>query len=105
MQVHNLNDTSQNKCQCVSWLVHWGRFSGQPANTCAVLGCMNLPSVGGHVQQSGGSDDDRSWYIIPLCSSCNAQRGASLYIRDDVQPVSANVSDTCGKAYVSPLGG
>jgi len=101
MQVHNLNGTAPNKCDCGSWLVHWQRFSGQTANHCVVIGCTNPHTVGGHVQK--GSISDRGWYIIPLCSSCNAKRGETFSIYDDVELVSVNVNITCRKAFVDPL--
>jgi hypothetical protein len=95
MQVRNLNGTSSNSCNCGSWLNHWFRHSGKIATSCAVVGCKNPPAVGGHVQKS--SLFDMSWYIAPLCSSCNAKWGQTLNLYDDLVLVSANVSHTCGR--------
>jgi len=94
MKVHNLTNTGENTCNCGSWILHWERFSGRPRpQQCVVLGCTQPPQVGGHVQRRTGS---ASWYIIPICRSCNGHSG-DLDVRETVELVSANVSDTCGK--------
>lgn len=90
----NLNGTSDNICKCGSWLQHWKNFSGQTANRCVVNNCGNNPEVGGHVQKDNPLD--QSWFIIPICKSCNGKNGQDLYIDDAVNLVSANVSQTCG---------
>jgi len=94
MRVKNLNGTSTSKCKCGSWLAHWERFSGKKATKCAVTTCGNKATVGGHVQLE--SNSNFSWYIIPLCVECNNNRGAVLTIHDNLPPVPANVSETCG---------
>lgn len=94
MKVRNLNGTSSNSCKCDSWLAHWGNFSKQTTKQCVVSGCTNVPEVGGHVQKV--SLADQSWYIIPICKSCNRQHGEELEITDKVNLVSANVNYTCG---------
>lgn len=95
MKVNNINGTSQNKCNCGSWLAHWERFTGEsiPAY-CPELGCMQKPEVGAHVQKDGSTD--RNWYIIPLCNTHNKQVGGSLIV-SDISLASANVANTCGK--------
>lgn len=96
MRVNNINGTSQNFCKCGSWLNHWQKFSGQPIPTiCPVLSCHELTAVGAHVQKDNSTD--KSWYIIPLCRTCNAKAGSSLDVLSNVVLVSANVSETCGK--------
>jgi hypothetical protein len=96
MKVTNINNTSGRTCFCDNWFAHWGKFSGRTgAAPCSTQMCYNQAMVGAHVQKD--SAWDRNWYIIPLCANCNAQRGASLEIRDDVPLISANVEETCGK--------
>jgi len=94
MIVKNLNGTTNNKCNCGSWINHWNNYSGQTTKKCVVKGCDNLPEVGGHVQKNSASD--KSWYIIPICKSCNGLKGQELDVIDKVKLVSANVSNTCG---------
>ena len=96
MKVRNINGTRDNVCRCGGWLQHWKNFSGQSLPTyCPEASCMNTPDVGAHVQKDNSTDE--SWYIIPLCSTHNAQTGKSLTVSDSIALVSANVSKTCGK--------
>ena len=96
MRVTNINGTSQNTCNCGSWLEHWKKFSGQAIPShCPVMSCLQKPEVGAHVQKDNSTD--RSWYIIPLCKTHNAETGKSLDVTDSIAFVSANVSQTCGK--------
>ena len=95
MRVKNLNGTTGNVCTCGSWLKHWGNFSSQTANYCMVNGCSQKPEVGGHVQRDDSSD--KSWYVVPLCKTCNGKRGQDLDIFDGVVLVKANVAETCAK--------
>ena len=97
MKVKNLNGTSLSKCNCNSWIEHWSKYSdGQPAIMCAVVGCYNSPSVGGHIQKDDNTD--RNWYVVPLCGGCNNNKGQDLDIEDGINLVPANVSETCGKS-------
>jgi hypothetical protein len=96
MKLNNINGTSANTCGCGSWLEHWKKYSGQSLpNYCPDSTCVGKPEVGAHVQKD--SSFDRSWYIVPLCTKCNAKTGQSLNISDSIKLVSANVSETCGK--------
>ena len=98
MRVRNINGTSDKTCNCDSWLDHWKKFSGQSLPSyCPETKCLKKPDVGAHVQKDGYADS--SWYIIPLCSTHNAETGKSLDISDSVKLVSANVSETCGKNW------
>jgi hypothetical protein len=96
MKVKNINGASDKTCKCGSWLNHWENFSGQslPAY-CPEVKCMYKPEVGAHVQKD--SYTDTSWYISPLCRPHNAETGKTLYIKDSMKLVSANVGQTCGK--------
>lgn len=94
MKVNNINGTSENTCNCGSWLNHWKNYSGQSLPTyCLEKSCTKKPEVGAHVQKD--SADDKSWYIIPLCSECNRKTRVSLDISDSIALVSANISQTC----------
>jgi hypothetical protein len=96
MKVKNINGTSDNACKCGSWLKHWLNYSGQSLpNYCPEKSCTNKPEVGAHVQKD--SANDSSWYIIPLCKTCNAKYGQAIEISDSIKLVSANVSLKCGK--------
>ena len=94
MKVKNINGTSDNICECPSWLDHWKKFSKiELSNYCYEENCIQKPDVGAHVQKYLGADN--SWYIVPLCKKHNSQRGASITVGDGVILVSANVSTAC----------
>jgi len=97
MKVKNINGTSQNACNCGSWLDHWKKFSGQSVPAyCPEKKCLKDPEVGAHVQKD--SSTDKAWYIVPLCKTHNAEEAESLDISDHIELVSANISETCGKS-------
>ncbi len=94
MKVKNINGTWGNTCRCGSWLNHWKNFSGQKLATyCSEENCFQKPEKGAHVQKS--DSPERSWYIIPLCKFHDRGMGRSLSIRDTVNLVSADVTNTC----------
>ncbi len=103
MLVKNIQGTSQNSCNCSSWLSHWGIYSSGTHSlltTCSVLGCAKMAEVGAHVALTAGlgalSGFGSKWYIVPMCKSHNAESG--LLTIDNTTPLaSANVSETCGK--------
>lgn len=95
MKVSNINGTSNNSCNCDSWLNHWEKYSDQSIPTfCSENNCTNNPEVGAHVQSE--ETHDNNWYIIPLCKLHNNKQGGEIEINDAVKLVSANVSNTCG---------
>ncbi len=95
MRVNNINGTSKNICRCGSWLKHWGRYSGQALyKFCSVKFCQQNAEVGAHVQIVNSYNSN--WYIIPLCKAHNAEKKL-LDIGDGIKPVSANISETCGR--------
>ena len=95
MKVNNINGTSQRTCKCGSWLDHWKNYSGQSLPPhCSEKTCYDKPEVGAHVQKDSSSD--RSWYIVPLCSTHNAETGKSLELVKSIGLASANVAATCG---------
>lgn len=101
MKVKNLNGTSQNICKCGSWLQHWKNFGSSMTDDCVANGCSNKAEVGGHVKM--GNPSSMGWYIVPLCKSCNGKLGQELYIADNTELVSANISETCGKVGLAGL--
>lgn len=94
MIVKNMVGSSDNSCRCLSWLEHWSRFSGQQPSVCCVMGCMNRAEVGAHVTSVNSLLN--TWLIVPMCNRHNMTDG-ELTISDSSDPVSANVSETCGK--------
>jgi hypothetical protein len=95
MKVININGTSQQTCNCGSWLAHWERYSGQSLPVyCPERWCTGKPEVGAHVQKD--SPRNHVWYIVPLCSKHNALSGKCLDLVDSIKLASANVAATCG---------
>lgn len=53
-----------------SWLAYWKAKTKRKATKCNHIDCNEKNNlVGAHVKQVGAGDD--SWYIVPLCQSCN----------------------------------
>jgi hypothetical protein len=97
MKVKNVSGTGEKDCPCGSWSNHWGKSSGLQLSTelCSVVNCPNFATVGAHVQLDNPVDN--SLYIVPLCDYHNRQFGTWMEIYDNIRPVSAHVSATCGK--------
>jgi len=102
--VKNLRSGEGRKCKCNGWLNHWRNFSGdkREAVPCAVIGCRNLATDGGHVQKKTGNDE--SWYIAPLCHDCNMKLGQELQLGDWVKLVPADKELTCEKPTTAKKG-
>jgi hypothetical protein len=71
-----------------SWLEYWEDKTGQTANYCSADNCCGTDLVGAHVQKA--YSDDKSWYIVPLCSSCN-QRTDIFNVSATLIPVPSNL--------------
>lgn len=71
-----------------SWLEYWKEQTGQNAFICSADSCLGTDLVGAHVQKAYGSD--KSWYIVPLCSSCN-QRTDTFNVSATLVPVPSNL--------------
>ena len=68
--VKNLKGTSDNLPNGYSsWRDFWESKKGYWPSKCAAYGCYGKPEVGAHVIKVYGND--KSWYIVPLCYSCN----------------------------------
>ncbi len=52
-----------------SWLEYWSAHKGYTSPFCSAYGCYSTGLVGAHVQKVNSMD--LSWYIVPLCKSCN----------------------------------
>ena len=96
MKVNHINGTSESSCKCGTWLDHWKNFSHQSLpEYCPVVGCKEKPGLGAHVLKDNSTD--RNWYIVPLCSKHNGEKGKSFDLTTNIALVLANVSITCGK--------
>lgn len=94
IKVKNINGTSDNSCQCTSWLEHWRIFGGDNKSvTCSKNFCVKKADVGAHVQKSNNGTN--KWYVIPLCYEHNKESG-EMVVSENTVFVSANVSETCG---------
>ena len=88
-KVKNVNGSSRFPVPAgySSWLAYWEYKTGRRAYTCGVSGCFGTDLVGAHVQKADSLD--RSWYITPLCKSCN-QRTDEFYVTSELVPVPSN---------------
>lgn len=69
-----------------SWLSLWrkvaaGASGAAAATECSFQGCCRIAAVGAHVSYSGSITRFASWYIVPACSSCNAQHGMAAPLK------------------------
>ena len=71
-----------------SWLEYWKAQTGQNPSYCSAAGCFRHDLVGAHVQKAYSSD--KTWYIVPLCSSCN-QRTDAFDVNATLVPVPSNL--------------
>ena len=91
--VKNLNGTADSpKCPCGSWINHWKNYAQDDKPFCSVPACPKEAEVGAHVQKA---DDEKSWYIIPLCKAHNNLKGQELDIFDGVKLVPVISRDKC----------
>lgn len=98
VKVKNLNGTGRftRPKNDPSWIAGWKRIKGYSQNvdlSCSNILCENdesglyLTIVGAHVQLADGND--KNWYIVPLCSSCNAKSSEVEFLvnKDYLVPV------------------
>ena len=65
----NLEGTGDHKAS-KAWLDVWKERTGYTGTPpCGRKGCGNTATLGGHVKKVGSADN--SWYLLPLCDSCN----------------------------------
>jgi hypothetical protein len=88
--VRNVINSSDHRCgRCSDWLEHWERAKQCKATVCAACGAP--ATDGGHVVKRFGPD--RSWWITPLCRSCNQRRDDFTVYEADL--VLASVTLAC----------
>lgn len=90
MYVKNVSGSSRFSAPFgyTSWLKYWEAQTGQSAYFCSADGCIGTNLVGAHVQKA--YSDDKKWYIVPLCSSCN-QRTDTFNVSATLVPVPSNL--------------
>ena len=91
----NKKGTSDRVCKCGSWSQHWLNYTNPKLTwpfQCSVNGCSSRAALGGHVIHKEVPGEK----IVPLCNSCNGLT-AFFNLKDNVQVISANVADTCGR--------
>jgi len=79
--VHNLKEGSRDG----NWIRFWEEMTGMSAANCRVIGCSSKATDGAHVQLDNPNND--KWYIVPICHSCNCQRGAHVTVWGPLVPV------------------
>ena len=92
-KVKNVNGSSRfaSPSGYDSWLEYWETHSGKTASRCSAIDCHDFGIwnlVGAHVKKVYGSDN--SWYIVPLCRSCNT-RTDEFYVDETLVPVPSNL--------------
>lgn len=99
IKVKNIKGTSDNKCNCDSWMDHWEIETGKTAYKCIIKDCPNEAKHGGHVKRV--DIDSNKWYIIPLCPSHNNwKKEDEEELKDWVKSAhlaKANTNETCSK--------
>jgi len=94
MKVRNLEEKpSSPNCECNSWIEHWKINSGKKVGICSALNCSNEAEVGGHIQKRNCGDD--SWYIIPICKSCNGKLGQEYEVKEGTICVPIGRTNQC----------
>lgn len=89
-RVKNVNGTDRFSAPTGynSWLEYWEKQTGQRKSICGASGCSNGDLVGAHVQKANSTD--KSFYITPLCRSCN-QRTDEFDVVWELVPVPSNL--------------
>lgn len=92
-KVKNVNGSSRfvSPAGYNTWLDYWEAKSGKTASRCSATDCHKIGRwnlVGAHVKKATGFDN--SWYIVPLCRSCNT-RTDEFYVDETLVPVPSNL--------------
>ena len=90
MYVKNINGSGRSSAPCgySSWLEYWKEKSGESIYSCSASNCLGTDLVGAHVQKA--YSEDESWYIVPLCKSCN-NRTDTFNVTATLVPVPSNL--------------
>lgn len=92
IKVKNIHGTSKERYSTPphgysSWIDYWKKKSGfYFPDYCTCEDCLNKAEVGAHVIKV--NSDNRKWYIVPLCSSCNHKETSFNVDEDFLVPVS-----------------
>lgn len=86
--VRNVRGTSDRKCRCGSWLLHWDNETKSNRATCSVVPCGNDATLGAHVQILDNRTSGQHW-IVPMCDGHN-RLDDDLWLDGRVTLVSAN---------------
>lgn len=78
VKVKNIHNTSKKRYSksypkgYSSWIDYWEKkcIDSRLLLNCANIDCENPYKVGAHVIKEI-SENDRNWYIVPLCKTCN----------------------------------
>lgn len=92
MLVKNVNGSSRfsEPKGYTSWLEYWETQTGLKASECFAKDCYSRNYlVGAHVQKVFSYD--KTWYIIPLCSSCNQRTDYFEVLDSWLVPVPSNL--------------
>lgn len=89
-KVKNLNGTADNKPRngCSTWKEFWETKTERKFGTCSCNGCLSRAEVGAHVQKV--DPNDKKWYIVSLCNSCNNSKNGEVFEVRDYDLVAAN---------------
>ena len=89
MYVKNVNGSGRYSAPSgySSWLEYWEANAGREVTFCGAHGCLDTDLVGAHVQKA--YSNDTTWYIVPLCRSCN-QRTDTFEVVYPLVPVPSN---------------
>lgn len=94
----NQNGTAGRDCYCGPWISHWKNYTGSDrATVCIVAGCMNQPTLGGHVEFLKVENLKGLSYIAPMCVEHNNARGSEFMSRPGIRLARGNVAETCWK--------
>ena len=91
MLVKNVNGSSRYSAPSGynSWLDYWNAHANHNAYRCGATDFHHWGDlVGAHVQKAYSTD--KSWYIVPLCNSCN-QRTDIFDVDEELVPVPGNL--------------
>lgn len=109
VKIKNINGTSKEKYaksypkEYKSWLDYWDdKCWYQRPYLCANENCINDVEVGAHVIKES-SENDRSWYIIPLCKKCNHPSNKDYFKVDEDYLVPVSDEDTSDYPYIPKI--
>lgn len=89
VNVKNIHGTSKERYtksyprEYNSWIDYWKDKCEYPCPSfCANSECLNNVEVGAHVIKEG-CENDRKWYIVPLCKKCNNPNNETYFEVDE----------------------